>query len=148
MFNHRSTDSNFGFFVKDNKRFIIEEHQNQMKVLQYGVWTSDPPDTFDEEDCRWECRTIFVKADGTEQNGKGCSFSNEGINELTNVLVQQGLGDTGIILEGIVNRPDFGTALNKVTGKSSINEVEPETVTEYFNPNDFLGGDFNGSEKH
>lgn len=102
----KSNTSDLEFKLLDDQRFILEESQNQMKVLQKGMWGSkeEPIDPFK---CKYEIRTMFINKDGIETMGKGCSMTEEGVNELTQILVEQGMGDTKDLLKAMSTRDDF-----------------------------------------
>lgn len=136
--NKNNTDIQFHLF--QDKRFILEEQNNQMKVLQLGKWGGKDDIPTDEKSCKWECRTIYNKPDGTEQMGKGCSFSEEGINELARVLVEQGKGNTKDILTAMHDRKDFMPSLKIVLGnEAEDNGIDLSDVDdEYYNADDIL----------
>lgn len=101
------------FKLLDDQRFIIEEQNNQMKVLQKGMWgpTEEPIDPFK---CKYEIRTMFIDKEGNEVMGKGCSITEEGTNELTRILVEQGMGNTKDLLIAMKERGDFLRCLKSV----------------------------------
>lgn len=135
------------FKLLNDQRYIIEEHQNQMRVLQNGMW-GNKGDPIDPDKCKFEVRTVYIGKDGNETMGKGCSFSEEGINELTRLLVENGKGNTKDILESVSKRPEFLTTLKHVLKNdnqdfdidlSNVDDeyfdantifIEPESVTE------------------
>lgn len=126
---------NLEFKLVDDKRWILEETQNQMKVLQYGMW-GDAADPIDPDKCKYETRTVFTNKDGNEVMGKGCSFSDDGINELTRVLVSEGLGNTKDLLEGLSTRSDFLPSLKRILKDNpDASDINLDDVDdEYFAP--------------
>lgn len=133
----RGNTTDLKFHLFDDKRFVLEETNNQMKVLQFGRWASatEPPE--DASQCKWECRTVFTKSDGSEQLGKGCAFSEDGINELARVLVAEGKGNTKDLLNGMKTRTDFLPTLKVVLGQESEIDLS-EVDDEFFNPEDIF----------
>lgn len=132
MFN-KSNANDLEFKLRDeDSRWILEENQNQMKVLQVGMWgkKDEPIDPFR---CRYETRTVFIGKDGNEIMGKGCSFSEEGINELTRVLVKQGKGNTKDLLESMSERSDFLPTLKRILKDNpDANDIDLSNVDDEF----------------
>lgn len=130
MFN-KSSDLEFKLRDEESK-WIIEEHQNQMKVLQVGMWAK-PDEPIDPFRCKYETRTVYIGKDGNEIMGKGCSFSEEGINELTRVLVEQGKGNTKDLLTSMSERTDFLPTLKRVLkGNPEAEDIDLSDVDEEF----------------
>lgn len=125
------------FHIVDDKRFVLEETANQMKVLQYGVWANAGSEV-DPSRAKWETRTYFIKKDGGEQAGKGCAFSLDGAHELARNLVAQGLGYTTDIIKELRNRDDFMPSLKRVLGNESEIDLS-EVDDEYYDPSAILG---------
>jgi hypothetical protein len=131
---------NLEFKTLNDKRFVLEEEQNQIKVLRLGMWCKDDA-PIDPDRCRYEIRTMYVKSDGTEQSGKGCSLSEEGVNELANVLVAEGKGYTRDLLESMKTRSDFGSSLKRVLGKTGDEDIDSaleEIDDEFFDASSLL----------
>lgn len=135
MFGNKN-NNDICFHLFEDKRFILEENNNQMKVLQFGKWGNKDEEP-DEKSCKWECRVIYNKPDGTEQAGKGCAFSEDGINELARVLVCEGKGNTRDLLNGMKDRKDFMPSLKSVLGNESDIDLS-DIDDEFFDPNDIL----------
>ncbi len=130
MFN-KTSDLEFKLRDEESK-WILEEHQNQMKVLQVGMW-GKPDEPIDPFRCKYETRTVYIGKDGNEIMGKGCSFSEEGINELTRVLVEQGKGNTKDLLTSMSTRPEFLPTLKRVLkGNPDAEDIDLSDVDEEF----------------
>lgn len=124
---------NLEFKQLGDQRWIIEENGNQMRVLQVGMWGSkDEP--IDESKCRFEVRTVFISRDGEEKMGKGCSFTEDGINELARLLVKQGKGHTKELLTSMTDREDFFPTLKQVlNGNPEAEDIDLSNIDdEYF----------------
>lgn len=138
MFGKKSA-ANLEFKVLGDNRFIVEEDQNQMRVLQYGMW-GDKGTDIDENKCKWDVRTVFISKDGEEIMGKGTSFTENGINELTRILVEQGKGNTKELLRGMQNRNDFMSSLKHVLKNEKDIDVG-NIDDEYFDPSSIFNID-------
>ncbi len=133
----KNNSGDLEFKLLDDQRFIIEENQNQMKVLQKGMWGSkdEPIDPFK---CKYEVRTMFIDKNGNEVMGKGCSMTEEGVNELTRILVEQGMGNTKDLLEAMSTREDFLQSVKhllKDTPAAQGLDLDLESIDDdYFSP--------------
>ena len=104
-------DSNFKYEIVEDFDNIIEEKGNTFIALRKIRWG-------DRENVSLDLRKYHTSSDGEEIMGKGCSFQTEqGPHTLVKVMVMNGYGETQEILEGIKDRDDFRSALNKVLGK-------------------------------
>lgn len=85
--------------------FILEEKANTYIALRKVKWGNS-------EEFKVDIRKYMSGQDG-EQMRKGCTFiSDEGVHELTKVLLQQGYGRTDEIVDAIKNeRPKVFAAL-------------------------------------
>ena len=100
--------------------FIIEEGQNTSINLRKVSWNGRPP--------KLDLRK-WSYSDGTERAMKGIGLSDEGADELSAVLVEQGYGDTKRIYKAIKKRADF----NKPEGEESSESVEDDNAEgEYY----------------
>ena len=122
-FNKNNDD--FSMEVVDNFDFIIEEGSNSSVNLRKVSWNGREP--------KLDIRK-WLYQDGQERASKGVTLSDEGANELTGVLVEQGFGDTARLVKALKNRGEFAEI--EVTGKI----VEDDGSEDYYNPNDLLGG--------
>lgn len=114
--------------IEKNFDFIIEEGQNTSINLRKISW-NDRPSKIDIR--KWSY------TDGQERAMKGISLTDEGTNELTGVLVEQGYGDTKRIINALKNRDDYDESLLNNTEDNSIEQDdEPQ---EYYDPSELLG---------
>lgn len=137
MFN-KNNASDLEFKLLDDQRFIIEENNNQMKVLQKGMWANkeEPIDPFK---CKYEVRTMFIDKNGNEVMGKGCSMSEAGVNELTRILVEQGLGNTKELLDAMSKRDDFLLSIKHLLANNpGAQDIDLEIDDDYFTPNEIF----------
>lgn len=131
MFN-KNNANDLEFKLLNDQRFIVEEHQNQMRVLQNGMW-GPKGEPIDPDKCKFEVRTVYIGKDGVEVMGKGCSFSEEGINELTRLLVENNKGNTKDLLEAMSDRPDFLTSIKQVLKNNPDSDIDLSNIDdEYF----------------
>lgn len=109
--------------IEDNFDFIIEEGQNTSINLRKISWNGRPS----KIDIRkWN----YV--DGNEVAMKGIGLSEDGVNELASVLVEQGYGDTKRIIKALKSR-----GFNEKELKN--NEVyEDNEMEEYYDPSILL----------
>lgn len=79
---------------------VVQEHGNTYISVRKCTWG-------DNGDPKVDIRKYVTRTDGTEQMMKGCSLSEDGTNELTNVLVEEGYGDTERMLSSMQEREGF-----------------------------------------
>lgn len=139
MFNK---DKEFKYEVDPNFDFVLEERANTYIALRKIKWGNNSEPKLD-------IRKYVATEDG-ERMMKGCSFSDEGANELTKVLVQQGYGKNKDIFESIIdNRPEITSRFIKEIRESSDSTIEehlkkypivdePEENEELFNLNEIV----------
>jgi hypothetical protein len=109
--------------------FIIEEGQNTSINLRKVGWNGREP----KLDIRkWSYQ------DGQERAMKGIALSDDAANELTNVLVEQGYGDTKRILKGLRTRENYKLALDTIDDPDA--EGEDDGSEDYYDPAELLGG--------
>lgn len=109
--------------------FIIEEGANTSINLRKISWGGRDP----KLDIRkWSYQ------DGQERAMKGVGLTNEGANELSNVLVEQGYGDTKRIINAIKQRQDYDGSINSI----ETDEDNDDGSEEYYDPSELFGGDY------
>lgn len=109
--------------------FIIEEGANTSINLRKISWNGRPS----KLDIRkWSYQ------DGQERAMKGVGLSDEGADELANVLVEQGYGDTKRITKAIKQREDYNESNTDESVESDIDDGSEE----YYNPSELFGGDY------
>lgn len=114
--------------MEDNFDFIIEEGQNTSINLRKISWNGRPS----KLDIRkWSYQ------DGEERAMKGIGLSDEGANELTGILVEQGYGDTKRLIKAIKEREDYDGSIkeNNIEGTKYIDDDSEE----YYDPSELFG---------
>lgn len=104
---------------KDFGDYILEESSNSSINLRRISWNN--------KDYKLDIRK-WVYKDGNETALKGITLTDEGANELTIALIENGYGDTDKIKKAISNRDNNNSDL------STINDDET-----YYDPSDILG---------
>lgn len=120
-------DKEFSMEIEDNFDFILEEGQNTSINLRRISWNGRPS----KIDIR-----KWVYNDGTERAMKGVSLSDEGADELTNVLIEQGFGNTKRIIKAIKAREDYD---GSISGNITEEIAEDDGSEEYYDPSELLG---------
>lgn len=100
----------FSYEVQKEFDFIIEESGNNSINLRKISWNGRP--------YKLDLRKYSYK-DGKESMLKGISISDEGANELTGVLIENGYGDTKRIIKALRTRENFNEEM-----------LEPEYIFE------------------
>ena len=88
----------FSYEVQEGFDFIIEESGNNSINRRKISWNGRP--------YKLDLRKYSYK-DGKESMLKGISISDEGANELTGVLIENGYGDTKRIIKALRTRENF-----------------------------------------
>lgn len=120
-------DKEFSMEIEDNFDFILEEGQNTSINLRRISWNGRPS----KIDIR-----KWVYNDGTERAMKGVSLSDEGADELANVLIEQGFGNTKRIIKAIKAREDYD---GSISGNITEEIAEDDGSEEYYDPSELLG---------
>lgn len=106
--------------------FIIEEGKNTSINLRKISWNGRP----EKLDIR-----KWSYTDGEERAMKGIGLTDEGADELSAVLVEQGYGNTKRIAKAIKAREDYNGALD-----DKEETIEDDGSEEYYDPSELLGG--------
>lgn len=130
----------FKFEVDKDFDYLIEEKGNQAIFFRRVAWGG--------RDAKLEIRKWYVDAE-SETPGKGVTFmTEEGPDELVNVMTSIGIGKTDEILSNISKRDDFGISVKKVLGKGLeeiVDEYDSVELEEVYDPRlldlDILDGD-------
>lgn len=128
-------DGNLSFTVKDDGiNEVIDEKGNLTVMLREVSWG--------EREAKLELRRWIIDID-KETPMKGCSFlTEEGPNNLVNIMVKHGFGDTNIILHELSAREDFEESLVKTIGKTKVTKAKETEVNisedDYFDPNEIF----------
>ena len=120
-------DKEISMEIEDNFDFIIEEGQNTSINLRRISWNGRPS----KIDIR-----KWVYNDGVERAMKGVSLSDKGVDELTNVLIEQGFGNTKRIIKAIKAREDYD---GSIQGNIAEDITEDDGSEEYYDPSELLG---------
>ena len=121
----KDRDENFQYSVLEGFDFIIEEFGNSSTNLRKISWNGRPH--------KLDLRKYSYK-DGEERMLKGISLTDDGSNELTNVLIEQGYGDTRRIIKALRKRDDFNESL-----LDPNIEIDDSDEEEYYDPKQLLG---------
>ena len=117
------------FYTHDGMDEIFDERGNVFLAMRKVQWCK-PGDEPDPEKAKLELRRWHMKPEG-ETPSRGFSFlTDEGPNELVNVLVSNGYGNTKDILLKLKERNDFEDIV-----KNIYNEIDSD---EYFDPRETL----------
>lgn len=113
--------------IQEGFDFIIEESGNSSINLRKVSWNGREP----KLDLRkWSYQ------DGQERALRGITLTNEGADELTGVLVEQGYGDTKRIVKAIVKRENYNDIMKHI---DDIEENYDDGSEEYYDPSELLG---------
>lgn len=103
---------------------VIEEKGNQFIRFAQIAWAGEDEEVTDDQ-IKFDLRKYTSDADGNERMLKGVSFfSREGVDELTNTLVEEGFGDTNKIVSSLKERDNFSDAVKKAYGFTEDDESE------------------------
>ena len=95
---------------------VVEEKGNQFIRFAQIAWAGEDEEV-EPSKIKYDLRRYFTDADGVEKMGKGVTFlSDNGPTELTNILVEEGFGNTSKILDSIKTRDDFADAVRESYG--------------------------------
>lgn len=117
----------FTMEVKEGFDYIIEESGNSSLNLRKVSWNG--------RDFKLDLRKWNYQ-DGQERAMKGVTLSDDGADELSAVLVEQGYGNTKRIAKALTQREDYDEVMKH------LNDVEEETddgSEEYYDPSELLG---------
>lgn len=90
---------------------VVEERGNQFIRFAQIAWKGEDEEC-EPSDIKYDLRKYTTDSDGKERMLKGVSFlSEEGPNELTHILLEEGFGKTDKIIDIIKNRDDFKSAV-------------------------------------
>lgn len=121
--------------IIDGFDHTIQEKGNTFVALRKVKWKPDGDEMYD-------IRKYIVKADGEEQIQKGCSLTEEGLNELTEVLTEEGFGNTRTIMNNIRDREDFPRALVSTLDDGTAGKTMDRLFNEIFKDFDLENGTF------
>lgn len=126
------SNKEFTMEIEDGFDFIIEESGNSSLNLRKISWNGREP----KLDLRkWNY------SEGHEIAMKGVTLSDDGADELTGVLVEQGYGDTRRILKALKNRADYEESISNIDKTDDINSSYDDESEEYYDPRELLNAD-------
>ena len=127
--------------AKENKEFtmdilegfdyIIEESGNSSLNLRKVSWNG--------RDHKLDLRKWNYQ-DGQERAMKGVTLSDDGADELSAVLVEQGYGNTKRLLKALTKREEYNESMNHI---DDIEEEADDGSEEYYDPSELLGSAYN-----
>lgn len=113
--------------IQEGFDFIIEESGNSSLNLRKVGWNGREP----KLDLRkWSYQ------DGQERAMKGVTMTDDGADELTGVLVEQGYGNTKRIAKAIAKREEYNDVMQHLDDVEEDNNDDSE---EYYDPSELLG---------
>ena len=139
MFNKDIVVKPFIFLNDINE--IVEEKGNQYTAIRKVQWIKEG-DNPDESKGKIEVRRWIIQKDGTEQANKGVVFMTEdGPNQLAEILVKNNYGDTKNIIKSLLKRDNFKESL------TNLNKEDTPDNGEYFDMRDMLLSDEDVEDK-
>ena len=124
------------YTIKDNFDYVLEEKGNTYISLRKLCWCG--ADEAEEREGKLDVRKYYTGKDGNEVVGKGVSLTEEGANELVNVLTSNNYGDTKTIINNIKDREDFMPSLVNCLSGEQLEEagVDPSKYEkeDYYDP--------------
>jgi hypothetical protein len=98
---------------------VVEERGNQFIRFAQIAWKGEDEEC-EPNEIKYDLRKYTTDSDGNERMLKGVSFlSDEGPNELTHILVEEGFGNTEKIIDSLKTRDDFKSAVESSYGVHS-----------------------------
>ena len=113
--------------MQEDFDFIIEESGNSSINLRKIGWGGREP--------KLDLRK-WIYQDGQERAYRGIALTDDGANELTGVLVEQGYGDTKRIVKAVSKRDDYNDVMKHINDPEVCSNDDGE---EYYDPSELLG---------
>lgn len=121
------------FIFLDEINEIVEERGNQYTAIRKVQWIKEGEDP-DPTKGKLEIRKWMIQKDGSEQANKGVVFMTEnGPNQLTEILVKNNYGDTKNIIKSLLKRENFKESLQNLD-----NDDTSDNSGDYFDMRDML----------
>ena len=119
----------FEYEIENGFDHVFDEKGNTFLALRKIQWGG-------KGDFKLDLRKWYINSNGEETVGNGVSFlTEEGPHELAKVLVDNGFGHTGEILQGIYHRDDFEQCLENLRNGIDVMDNNDE---DYYDPKEFL----------
>lgn len=107
----------FKYEIDPNFDFVLEEHGNTFISLRKIKWG-------DRTESKLDIRKYIATEEG-ERMMKGCSLSDEGANELTKIMIEEGYGKDKEIFNSIIDhRPEITSRFIDLIRNSSDKELD------------------------
>ena len=103
--------------IIDSFDHVLQERNNQYVSIRKVKWT-------DDGDIFYDIRKYRTESDGSERILKGVSLGEDGVNELTHVLTEEGFGDTRTIINNIKDREDFNASLVRSLSDDDLDVIK------------------------
>ena len=119
------------YTIHEDFNKVFDEKGNTFLAMRKISWG-------DSEKVNLDIRKWYTNAEGEETVGKGLSFlTEEGPDQLADMLLDIGYGNTEQCLRHLSDREDFKQSLNKVVGKES--GLYDDTVKDdYYDPMELI----------
>jgi len=123
----KDNNKEFTMDIQEGFDFIIEEAGNSSLNLRKVSWNGREP----KLDLRkWNYQ------DGQERAMKGVTLSDDGADELSAVLVEQGYGNTKRIIKAVSQRDEYDDVMKHL---NDPDEESDDGSEEYYDPSELLG---------
>lgn len=121
----------FTMDIMEGFDYIIEESGNSSLNLRKVSWNGREP----KLDLRkWSYQ------DGKERAMRGVTLSDDGADELSAVLIEQGYGNTKRIAKAISKRDEYAEVIKHL---DDVEEEIDDGSEEYYDPSELLGAAYN-----
>jgi hypothetical protein len=108
--------------------FVIEEGRNTSINLRKVSWNNRP--------AKIDLRKWSYEDGGKERALKGVTLTDDGANELGNILVENGYGDTKRLVKAIKQRDDYSDDMNLAENATYTDDGSGD---EYYDPKELFG---------
>ena len=125
--NRDRSNKEFTYKVMPDFDFVIEEGKNTSINLRKVSWNDKP--------AKIDIRKWSYEDGGKERALKGITLSDDGANELSTILVENGYGDTKRLVKAIKGREDYSDDMNLANDAV----YSDEDSDEYYDPKELFG---------
>lgn len=123
----RDNNKEFTMDILEGFDYIIEESGNSSLNLRKVSWNG--------RDHKLDLRKWNYQ-DGQERAMKGVTLSDDGADELSAVLVEQGYGNTKRLIKALTKREEYNDSMNHL---NDIEEEVDDGSEDYYDPSELLG---------
>lgn len=121
----------FKYEIHDDYDKVFDEKGNTFLAMRKISWGENGTP-------RYDLRKWYTNADGDEVVGKGVSFlTEEGPNNLANILIENGFGNMDVILSHLKDRENFSQALNRAVGEDS-EHFDDDIEDDFYDPMELI----------